>query len=381
MNIIEFIHQHGIEHLASTHKVKVKNQHPYYTLNYTSQNGGSLSDFCRGVVLKCNDESTQRWSVVYNCMPRIPEKPPKRSSSLIEACDLVEKVDGSFIKLWFDDGIWHVGTRSTASVDETQSTQVAEFLAGIIIDNGSLKHPRTVSELNKHLVEFGLDQTLSYMFEVTGPGNKIILDYKKTRTFALNAIVTQTGQFVSRDTLKEKLEEAGLYVHYPEVVFEAGKFTLDQISRHLRVMDSYKNFIEGYVAYTKEGVPICKIKSDLYVKMSSTPSKDLTPRFFAMNCFKNELTPALDQPIEIFDAYVKIVNEFSSFKTTVVDGYKAAEGMHSACYADHCAKVENTSPAAGEILGKLLKKFRGKELAEDTIRGLRGRWLDKFEKI
>lgn len=219
------------------------------------------------------------------------------------------------------------------------------------------------------------------MFEVTGPGNKILLDYKNTVAYALNAVVTQTGDFVPRDILKATLEAADFHVHYPEIVFKAGEFTMGDVRSHLKVTDTHKNFIEGFIAYTKEGIPVVKIKSKLYIKMSSMSKKNITPRFFATECFKNGFAPASDHDESVATEYSNILNSFLKYKTTIIDGYQAAIGMHSACYQDHCKAVCGDCDITSEALEKILKRFRGKDLPVETIEGLKEKWVEKFENL
>ncbi len=200
---------------------------------------------------------------------------------------------------------------ATLPVDDKYYTM---FLKGLGISS--------VAELDK------LPKDVSYMFEVVGPSNKIILDYKETKVYSLNAVVTSSGERVIN--LEEIFEFAGLSPLYPKLVYSAGTFSLDDVISHFKTTDASKNRIEGFIAYSQEGEPLIKLKTDLYMKLTHLKPVFRTPQFFAFEIFKSGVSPAVDHDQEVIDAYDAIVTEFEDFRDGVVSGYQQGEAQDGA---------------------------------------------------
>lgn len=88
-----------------------------------------------------------------------------------------EKIDGSLIKLWFDNGKWHVSTNGTIDANKAPlqfpinniKTYYDEFMYAA-----------------KDKVDFSLlDKQYTYMFELVGLENKVIVPYDKENIYYL----------------------------------------------------------------------------------------------------------------------------------------------------------------------------------------------------
>ena len=365
MNVLNFIKQHGLDELKTKYPIKIKTQMVrdnvfYHTLNYLTQLSDDIVSQCRGLVIKEEkpllDENDSTFSIVYNCNRRtegeyVAKKISKCKASLIEECDLVEKIDGSFIKLFWDEGRWNFGTRSFAFLDET-NTFVGSFLKGT-------RGFETTTNLSIHLDEIGLPKENSYMFEVTGPDITIIVEYKEYGIYILNVANTETGVFVETP---EILYKALPGLKTPKTIFKSGSFSVEQIEIYLNNMDmlSYHStsdatgatddtttgatddtatddtttgatvaidsidrtkLFEGFIAY-HNGTPLFKIKSSLYCKLGRGDNIPNVAKIFdiALSHFKNKVDP--EEGTEISPIYTDITETFDKYHNTVINATK-----------------------------------------------------------
>lgn len=97
---------------------------------------------------------------------------------------VTEKVDGSLIKLWFDNGEWHLSTNGTinafaapAGENDNNFGDIFTRALGIDIQN----------------LGFGLDKSRTYMFEMTSPETQVVISYPDG-VYYLACRDTETGE-------------------------------------------------------------------------------------------------------------------------------------------------------------------------------------------
>ena len=159
-----------------------------------------------------------------------------------------EKVDGSLIKIWYDDQMWHIS--SNGKIDAFKC-QLPNCASKEITNLGHL----FITVFDTVLFH-DLDKSCCYMFEVVSPDNRIVVPYKETKLYFLGA----------RDmkTLKEKECWIGVekpkWRYYKDVDGEnLKKEILEEVSK----MTSEQ---EGYVVRDRYFNRV-KIKSPEYIKV------------------------------------------------------------------------------------------------------------------
>lgn len=93
-----------------------------------------------------------------------------------ESARVLEKIDGSLMKLWFDKGMWHLSTNGTIDA-------FAAPLGDFDITFGDY----FVECLNCSFNEFTmmLDEDYCYMFEMVGPKNRVVIGYSEAKLYGL----------------------------------------------------------------------------------------------------------------------------------------------------------------------------------------------------
>ena len=110
---------------------------------------------------------------------------------------VTEKVDGSFMKVWYDlsDRKWHISTNGTidafkAELGDCRLNNFGEYFLKTL-DSYTRAHVyRTAFE------EFTaeLDEQYTYMFELVGPYNRVVVPYEKPDLYFLGARNKFTGE-------------------------------------------------------------------------------------------------------------------------------------------------------------------------------------------
>lgn len=220
-----------------------------------------------------------------------------------------EKMDGSLIRCYNVGGLWFFGTRGTA-FGEGQTATGDTFYELVMRVYGGLDHENDFQRLaGEHL-----NPELTYSLEFTSAENRVVTRYEGYSLHLLAARNNKTGE----------------YVKVPSDVISAMKwklpkqYTFDTIEACLTAAKELPDLQEGYVVY-RSGVPVCKIKSPVYVATHLIRGEGLNPRRMTELVFTNEYEEYLSyypedrhiiQPyIDAYDAVLEdIINLWDSSK-------------------------------------------------------------------
>lgn len=102
---------------------------------------------------------------------------------------VTEKVDGSLIKMWYDDGQWRVSTNGTINAWKAELSGVKfESFGDYFSDVLFLNYHADLA----HFVD-NLKKDLTYMFELVGPYNRVVVPYEEPAIYFLGARDKFTG--------------------------------------------------------------------------------------------------------------------------------------------------------------------------------------------
>lgn len=166
---------------------------------------------------------------------------------------VTEKIDGSLIKVWWDwSGGWHVSTNGTidafkAPIQDVKVSDFGTYFCSVVDQYyGSFEN----------FVE-DLDFNLTYMFEIVGPYNRVVVPYDKPDICFLGARHKVTGEeYVCSN---ENLEKLGLNkLKCPT------KWSLTSLEDCIKIAEELTWDQEGFVVVDTFGNRV-KIKSPAYV--------------------------------------------------------------------------------------------------------------------
>ena len=158
-----------------------------------------------------------------------------------ETASVQQKVDGSLIKVWYDNEEWHISTNGTI---DAYKAECGDLNFGILFSN-----------VIQNIPEFwyALDPEYTYMFELTSPYNRIVVRYEGTNLWYLGR-----RNILNDIEDNEDLELDGLL--YPEV------YPYTSLAECIAAAHEMGDDEEGYVVCDANFNRI-KIKGDEYLAL------------------------------------------------------------------------------------------------------------------
>ena len=237
---------------------------------------------------------------------------------------VTEKIDGSLIKVWWD-GYWHVSTNGT----------IDAFKA----DLGDIKMANFgnyfISAIEKYYDRFddffrGLETQYTYIFELVGPYNRVVIPYEETDLYFLGARNNANGEeyYCTNAMLGAfglgRFKIPKLYPIYSlnDCIAATQKFSWDQ---------------EGFVVVDAAGNRV-KIKSPSYVLAHFARNNNVITR-------KHLIRVILEGEVEEFLCYAsdyedrlrdcqKLINAFYSIGNSLATSCRKARSMTRGAYSE-----------------------------------------------
>lgn len=247
-----------------------------------------------------------------------------------------EKIDGSLIKLWFDHGSgWHISTNSTidaykALMGDAKFKSFGDYFAD------------TLSKYYDNSAEFygSLNIDCTYMFELVGPYNKVVIPYDEPEIYFLGARNKFTGEEFNCSPLLAGALSMGRF-KLPK------QYKLDSLEACILCAETFKWDKEGLVVSDTNGNRV-KVKSPEYILAHYARNNNIITR-------KRIINVILANEIEEFICYVpEYKEELYKIKNLMNSFYKVGDSI--ACSARKLRTLDKSTFAAwAETLPKLFK--------------------------
>lgn len=278
-------------------------KHPEYDLliwNYTQSTQyesfwDEITLMCRGLVTDSKGNIISRG---FNKFFNWEENKIKKSDIVLEDVKLFEKVDGSYIGVFWYNNQWI--TNSKGSFTTEQAIKAKEHIDSF--------------------TDFDLffDKSLTHNFEIIYPVNRIIVDYFGQDKLVYLSSTNKAGEKTFLNDLPNGMSRAKLYDF---------KFDYDFI----KALD--KNNEEGVVGYTSCG-KMFKIKFDNYVKLHGLITR--TSSYTIWECLRNgeDIKLLIDNiPDEFYDFVKNVVNDiltnYDKLEKEILSQYDSLENKEN----------------------------------------------------
>ena len=191
----------------------------------------------RGIIFK---------EINWECVCHAFNKFGNYGESYVEELDwdsvkVLEKIDGSLIKLFYDNNHWHISTNGTIDAFKSNTGNVLYPTFGDLFLNAV---PDNITVFCGRL-----DQNKTYMFELVSPYNRVVIPYENIELYYLGERDMTTGQECFLPDQWDKSPRVFEFHNLQDVINAADKLPWDE---------------EGYVCVDKD-FRRCKIKSPSYV--------------------------------------------------------------------------------------------------------------------
>lgn len=208
-----------------------------------------------------------------------------------------EKIDGSLIKVFYDDGDWHVATNGT--IDAYKAELQNDARLGIDVPFKTFGELFDVAAKNSGLNYDVLDKNCTYMFELVSPYNRVIVPYKEIRIFHLGTR--------NNTTLEE--EEVDICVAKPK------RFPIKTLEDCIKAASELPFDEEGYVVVDKN-YNRAKIKSPKYVMAAHIRNNGAVTTSRILDIIRNN---EIDEFLLYCNEYEPVLRDIERKVQTVAD--------------------------------------------------------------
>ena len=171
-----------------------------------------------------------------------------------------EKIDGSLIKLWWDNDEWHISTSGTTDAEKAD----VQFEM-----NGITNYKELFLYASKDKIDYDrLDKRYTYMFELVGLENKVIVPYEKEDVYYLgrrdNYTLLEIPYFDDDCTGVEKCKRPKCRI---VKVNKNPKKVMKELQKEVNSFTKEHEHFEGYVISDRSLKTRVKMKSNQYMEL------------------------------------------------------------------------------------------------------------------
>jgi hypothetical protein len=242
MLAVDYVNEYGLDRLKEKYGIKVSQNEDYpdlFVLNYDQIASPKLEDIvqeCRSLVLR--QEDSGEFVVESRSFDRFFNHGEVEHNYDITQLVAHEKIDGSLIGLWYNDKYgWLYRTRSMIMPKDMG------------INGHDLTWTDLIERNLQHIDTALLAKGVTYILELVSQWNRVVTKYDEEKLYILAERVNSTGEYVDVSSQWDSPR----------------KYGFSSISECVRNASELPNLEEGYVLYTKQGVPVLKVKNPAYV--------------------------------------------------------------------------------------------------------------------
>ena len=218
-----------------------------------------------------------------------------------------EKIDGSLIKVWWD-GDWKISTNGTIDAFKAEVSDIRVSNFGTYFTETLLKYYPTCSNFLCELVS-----DFTYMFELVGPYNRVVVPYEEPAIYFLGARDKYTGEEFTCNSLTAGSLNMGRF-KLPK------QYPLTSLDECVKFAETFQWEQEGFVAADACGKRV-KIKSPAYVMAHYARNNNVITRRHLINiiinneieeflCYASDYKNELEKCKALIDNYYVIGNWF-----------------------------------------------------------------------
>lgn len=263
---------------------------------------------CRGVIFDENYEIVCRG---FDRFFNYGEEAANFAGIDFENAKVVEKLDGSLIKFWYDKKAnqWRTATSGRIYGESNVSDHDMTFKDLVYL---SLN---ITSDENFNKLCEPLDKDSTHIYEVTSPYNRIVTYYKGISLWYLGSRKNKTGE----------------YFDFDGTIIGAKSPKTFEFNNIDQVIKSSKELIdreEGYVIY-EHGIPVLKIKSPEYVRIHHIKGEDLSVGRICNLIIKNEISEYLTYFPDDYGFIAPYKNGFDRFINEINEMFELSKKFES----------------------------------------------------
>lgn len=360
--LLDFLKQHGLEHLKDKYSIKVSRHNKYNNLvllKYHQLNTPKniITNQCRGIIL----DEADNWRVISRGYDRFFNYGENNYKSKIDwsTSRIYEKLDGSLMTLYHYDNQWHIATSGTPDASGPVNGHTSATFKDLFW--------KVWHELGYRLPD---DTNVCYMFELLTPYNRVVVVHKDNRIVLHGA----RGLSDFRELNPVEIAKQNNWESVKTYSFD----TWGEVLEASKELDPFKN--EGFVVVDANFNRV-KIKNYKYVwwaRMADTigtkPSRRIL-EFIADN-ENDEFLAYLDDYPEYTRLYIEIRARFERLLGEMEGFWEASTGAPDRkAFAQRVKHKKYSGILFAREYDGVSFRDSIKEIAERNIKTLEA-WLD-----
>jgi hypothetical protein len=282
---------------------------------------------------------------------------------------VTEKIDGSLMKVWWD-GEWNISTNGTIDAFKADIGDVRMNNFGEYFINTLLKYYNNSTEFYNTL-----DEDKTYMFELVGPYNRVVVPYEEPDIYFLGARNKHTGEEFNCSPLIAGALGMGRF-KLPK------QYPLTSVNDCVKLAETFSWDQEGFVACDANFNRV-KIKSPAYVLAHFARNNNvITKKHLIRVVLLNELEEFMCYAAEYKDSLEEVQKQINLFVNIGDKLAEACREMSGILSRPDYARLVKAMP---DIYHGLLFCNYGasRTMAEYTAKWTEAKWeeyLELFEK-
>jgi T4 RnlA family RNA ligase len=293
---------------AEPYNIKIKEDGPYIIFNYnqlSSDFSNPIVQEARGIIFRKGSwENPVCWA--FNKFGNYGEGWVEDINW--DTAFVSEKVDGSLIKVWWD-GKWNISTNGTIDAFKAELNDIKMSDFGTYF----------IEALGNYYNSFGafigtLNSDLTYMFELVGPYNRVVIPYEEPELYFIGARNKYTGEEYNCSSLMAGALSMGRF-KLPH------QYPLKSLDDCIRITENFGWDQEGFVACDAKFNRV-KIKSPAYVMAHFARNNNVITRKHLLNviltneveeflCYAADYKEELEKVQGLMKAYCKVGDQIA----------------------------------------------------------------------
>ena len=240
---------------------------------------------------------------------------------------VTQKVDGSLIKVWFDDG-WHISTNGMIDAYKACYSDVDSCNFGELFEEALSNNNTDIKTLTD-----SLDKDFTYMFELVSPKTRVVIPYDKTDLYYL-------GLRDNYSNAEMPFYSINFSLKIPTKIKKPAVYSLHSVTECLTAAQNLPWNEEGYVACDINCNRV-KIKSPQYVLAHYVRNNNnVTNETLVGVAISGEQEEFLTYAEDYKEALQKVTNAIKKFKNDCVDALNNVKSKVYETRKDYALEVQ-----------------------------------------
>lgn len=294
---------------SAPYNIAIKNDGEYYLLKYNQLS----SNFNEEIVRECRGSIFRLDGAEWICVCHPFDKFGNYGESYCPDIDwenayVYEKVDGSLMKMWYDRGRWHLSTNGTIDAYKAEMDSWGKTFGEYFEYALEQFYGMTIG-----MIETFMDKNCTYMFELVGPQNRLIVEYEQPCVYFLGVRNNLTHK-----EFDPSLDGLSRFIQLPHI------YNLTSIEECLEAVAAMSRNEEGFVVCDANFNRI-KIKSPEYLMAAHLHNNGvITPRRIVRMLMNDQIDDFLAYCPQYKDNVNKMIAAIKTYIFALRDDKEAA---------------------------------------------------------